>query len=82
MQVDDVIRGIAKHSGKSGRVLSVELGHAPTWVSSVGARGRDPQLSSVVRVADLSGVDVCLVDRATGETIATIDPPEHQEPSH
>lgn len=79
MQVDSVIRGIAEHSGKSGRALSVELGHAPTWVSTIGARGRDPQLSSVVRVADLVGVDLCLVDRATGQTIATIEPPEHQE---
>lgn len=82
MQVDSVIREIAEHSGKSGRTLSVELGHAPTWVSSVGARGRDPQLSSVVRIADLVGVDLCLVDRSTGQTIATIDPPAHQEPSH
>ena len=75
MQIDEVIRDIARRSGKSGRALSAELGHAQTWVSTIGAKGRDPQLSSVVRVADATGIDVCLVDRVTGETIATIDPP-------
>ena len=82
MQVDRVIRALREKSGLSQRDLSSELGRSRTWAQTVETAGRSPALATVATVADVAGVDVCLVDRATGETIATIDPPAHQEPSH
>ena len=75
MQLDEVIRTLVGRSGMSGRAVSQELGHVPTWIGSVGAAGRVPSLGTVADVADVAGVDVALVDRETGETIGTVEPP-------
>lgn len=75
MQVDEALRLLIEHSGRSGRAVSVELGHTPTWASVSVQPGRDPKTGTLADVADVAGVDVALVDRATGETIGTIEPP-------
>lgn len=75
MQLDEVVRQLIERSGRSARAVSQELGHVPTWANSVGASGRVPSLGTVADVADVAGVDVTLVDRATGETLGTIEPP-------
>ena len=82
MQVNDIVRTLLDHSGKSARGISRTLGKSDNWARLTAQNSRNPKIATICAIADLSGVDVCLVDRATGETIATIDPPEHQEPSH
>ena len=78
MQVDRVVRALLDRTGMSDRAVSETLGKSPAWAGLTAVAGRDPRLSTVVTVADLAGVDVVARDRATGEDIATIDPP-HRE---
>ena len=59
----------------SGRALSAELGKSPNWAGVSSMPGRSPELATVTDVADVAGVDVVLVDRATGERVAVVDPP-------
>ena len=85
MQVDNAIRALIAHADMSGRALSQELGHVPTWASVVSGPGRDPKMGTVADVADVAGVDVVLRDRATGEDLGTIEPPRRsrrQEGEH
>lgn len=78
MQVNKVLQWLFAKSDKSGRALSVELGHASTWASVVSRPTRSPALATVCEVADACGYDVALVDRATGEVAATVEPPERE----
>lgn len=75
MQVDRVVRSLIDHSGMSLRGVSLRLGHVDSWARQTAAPGRVPRLDTVADVADLAGVDVVLVDRATGERVAVVDPP-------
>lgn len=75
MQVDEAIRLLIEHSGQSARAVSLELGHAEAWARLTAGPGRDPKTGTLADVADVAGVDVALVDRATGETLGTIEPP-------
>ena len=34
-----------------------------------------PSLATVTDIADVVGLDVCLVDRSTGEVVAVVEPP-------
>lgn len=79
MQVGKVIRALRKKGDLSQRELSSRLGRSRTWAQTVEREDRSPALATVATVADVAGVDLCLVDRATGETIATIDPPAHDQ---
>ena len=74
MQVKDVFGYLVKCSGMSARALSLSLGKADTWARN--SAGRDTKLSTVATVADVAGLDLVLVDRATGERVAVVDPPE------
>lgn len=73
MQVREALAALIAHSGRSARAVSAELGHAQSWASN--SVGRPPTLGTVADVADVAGVDVTLVDRETGETLGTIEPP-------
>lgn len=75
MRVDQSLRLLIEHSGRSARAVSVDLGHTPTWASVSTQPGRDPKLGTVADVADVAGVDVVLIDRKTGERLGAIDPP-------
>ena len=75
MRTDEALRLLIAHSGRSGRALAADLGHAPTWTSVATQSGRVPRLDTLADVADVAGVDVALVDRETGETLGTIEPP-------
>lgn len=75
MQADQALRLLIAHSGRSGRAVSVDLGHVPTWASVSTQPGRVPKLDTLADVADVAGVDVVLRDRATGEELGTIEPP-------
>lgn len=73
MQVREALAVLIAHSGHSGRAVSAELGHAQSWASN--SVGKVPKLDTLADVADVAGVDVALIDRATGETLGTIEPP-------
>lgn len=70
-----VVRFLLDRAPMSDRGASAALGHAPSWARTTALPGRSPQLATVADVADLAGVDVVLVDRATGERVAVVDPP-------
>ena len=76
MQVDETISVMIAHSGLSARGVSAALGRSQNWATMSAGRGRDPKLSTVAAVADVAGCDVVIRDRATGEELGTIEPPE------
>ena len=76
MQVDSLIRYLIEHSGMSARRVSAALGRSPDWARLTAAPGRDPKLSTVAAVADVAGCDVVIIDRATGERLGVVEPPE------
>lgn len=76
MQVDSVIKELISHSRLSYRGMSAALGRSPEWARLTAQPGRDPKLSTVAAVADAAGCDVAIIDRATGERLGTVEPPE------
>lgn len=74
MECGEVLRFMLSRSGKSQRDISKACGKSPTWASALLAK-QVPQLDTVARIADATGLDVVLVDRATGERVAVVDVP-------
>lgn len=74
MQVNHVIQALIDIYPGSGRRLSAALDRAPTWARNT-ARAARPLLSTVADVADVAGVDIVAVDRASGRTLWAIEPP-------
>ncbi len=74
MQVDNVIQALVDIYPGSGRQLAAVLDRAPTWTYNT-ARAARPLLSTVADVADVAGVDIVAVDRASGAPLWTIEPP-------
>lgn len=74
MKAGSVIRSLAMHGGKSINSISAELGMSREWARKAAERP-NPGLETVTRIADVCGADIVLVDRATGETIMTVEPP-------
>lgn len=74
MQVDKVIGALVDHSPLTGEQVSIDLGYSRSYVS-MAKQGRTPRLDTVADVADVCGVDVVLVDRATGERVGVVEPP-------
>lgn len=75
MQVDSVIRGIVAASGRTLVDVSIDLGRSSAWASNVGRAGRSPALATVAEIADALGYEVAIIDRASGEVVARVDPP-------
>ena len=75
MQVDSIISMLVKRTGKSYYAMSAALGKSPEWARNSAAAGRAPKMGTIADVADVAGVDVVLIDRATGERVAVVDPP-------
>lgn len=76
MQPGEVVKALISHSGMSAEAMSAACGRSPSWARVVSQPSRSPALATVAQVADAAGVDVVLRDRATGEDVATIEPPE------
>lgn len=76
MRASATIRALASHAGASLYDISRSLGHAPSWAGVTARSGREPAASTVAAVAGVCGCDLVIVDRETGERVATIDPPE------
>ena len=75
MQVNTCIRELVSSRAISARQVSADLGKSPTYVQMLGAPTRSPALATVADIADVLGYDVAIVDRATGEIVAVVDPP-------
>lgn len=75
MEASSSIRAAAKHAGVTLYELSRRLDRAPAWAGITSSPGRDPKASTIAAIADVCGCEVVIVDRQTGERVATIDPP-------
>ncbi len=80
MQVNEVAGSLIDRSGKTGEGLSLEMGKSKSWASVIRSPKRIPRLDTVADIADAAGVDVVLVDRATGERVGIVDPPRRARP--
>lgn len=74
MECGKVARFVVERSSKSQRDIAKALGKSPSWTSATLTK-RVQQLDTIVLLADLAGLDVVLVDRSTGERVATVDVP-------
>lgn len=74
MQVDTIIRELLELSGKTTRGMAAACSRSPAWTSRI-LSGDDPRLSTVVRVADVAGLDVALVERSTGRVVDVVELP-------
>lgn len=74
MQVDSVIRELLRISGKTTRGMAAACGRSSSWTARAMSRD-DPRLSTVVRVADVAGLDVALVERSTGRGVDVVELP-------
>ena len=75
MRVDAVGKAVADHSGVSLYEVSRRLGRSEAWAGMVSKRP-GVQAATLARIAEACGCDLVVVDRETGERVATIDPPE------
>lgn len=73
MQVNEVIQRLIEHSGMSANAMSAALGRSREW-ARLTAKAASPRLDTAASVADVAGVDIVLVDRATGEPLGAVEP--------
>lgn len=74
MQVNQLIGQLIKHSGLSANAISAALGKSREYARNV-SKAAAPRVDTLADVADAAGVDVALIDRASGDLIAVVDPP-------
>lgn len=79
MQVNDVIDALSKQCGKTYNEMSADLGRSREYVRQAATSKRGPALATVADVADVAGCDVVIIDRTTGEAVATIEPPRRSQ---
>ena len=78
---EDAIRYALGLYDGTGEQLSKALDRSRGFISSYMATGRTPSIALYARILGRSGHRLAVIDDG-GEPIATIEPPEHQEPSH
>ena len=69
----DAMRHMVGASGRSQREISVALGHAPTYVSTLLAQGSSPSIDNLARVAALTGHRIEIVGHGETLTIGEAD---------
>lgn len=69
------IRAALDGGPHSARAVSRALGRSEAWAGVAARPSSSPSLATVADIADVQGLDVCLVDRATGEVVAIVEPP-------
>lgn len=79
MQVDCIIKTLIERSGLGCNGMSRELGKSREWARLTARAGRVPRLDTVADVADAANCDVCIIDRETGATVATVTPPRRTQ---
>lgn len=58
MDPKDVLRAMVEQSGKSQRLISVEIGRHPTYVASLLHGGSYPQIDTFASIAKACGCEV------------------------
>lgn len=76
MKPDRVIAKMIRASEIPAEDVSRRLGHFKTWAQVTMQPGRDPKLSTVAAVADVTGHKLAVLDAETDRVVVTIDPPE------
>lgn len=75
----DVAQLLIDHAGLSKWGASRAMGRAGQYVDTLIRRGSVPSVDVAAALADVCGCDLVVRDRATGEDVATIDPPTRGE---
>ena len=81
MKTDEIVRELLSRSDMSMRSISLALGKADNWARLTAKKSRNPRIDTIATIADLTGVDVCLVDRSTGQTLGVVEPPRQGDDS-
>lgn len=72
----DLIDVLIDHAGTTLWRASRAMDRPGQYLDSVRRRGGTMRTDTLARLADVCGADVVLVDRASGEGIARVRPPE------
>lgn len=59
----EAVRAMLEHSGRTSYRVAVEMGRAPSYVSSMLRRGSCPSADVLAQMADACGYDLRLVSR-------------------
>lgn len=82
MQVNEVASRLITRSGLATNSVSSALGKSREWARQASRLDRIPRLDTIADIADVAGVDVVLVDRATGDTVGVVEPPRRAASEH
>ena len=80
MRPEETIHVALDHAGLTPYAASLRMGRAHSYVGSLLARKSAPTMRTAADVCDVCGVDVVLVDRATGKPLGRVDPPHKGRP--
>lgn len=72
----DLIDALIDHAGTTLWRASRAMGRPGQYLDTQRRRGSVLRVDTLARLADVCGADVVLVDRASGEGIARVRPPE------
>lgn len=70
----DVVRALVARSGVGARELSRRMGRNQTYIGVITSKQTRVGAGLLARVADACGCDLVVVDKATGERVARVDP--------
>lgn len=78
MNAKEVFRHVVDNSGLSRAGLARSMGRTTSYFTNVLSRGSVPKLDTFAEIADVSGYDLLVRHRQSGEEIL-VDPPERQQ---
>lgn len=74
---EQVIEAIVGASNRSANSIGPELGHHRSHVRNVRGN-KEVQLATVADIADVCGMDVVIIDRATGKQVCKVGAPRYR----
>ena len=76
MQANETWAALLSHASLTAWSASKRMGHAGGYIDGTMRRGSSPRSDTLAALADVCGCDLAIIDRATGERVAVVDPPE------
>lgn len=73
--IGQAVRAALDAGPHSARAVSRALGKSEAWAGVAARPTSSPSLATVADVAGVQGMDVVLLDRATGDVVAVVEPP-------
>lgn len=70
----DAMRAVVERSAMSQASISQAMGRAPSYVSVLLSKPSDLRGGTMASLANVCGCELVVVDRATGERVAVIEP--------